>query len=70
MTEIPTVQILSPPKPGTLEKEVGIQSLKDKMIRKVIDFKEKNCKKNRWVKEKNISKEEADGIKEIKEKTR
>ena len=42
--------------------------MKDKMIRKVIDFKEKNCKKNGWLKEKNISREQADGIKEMKYK--
>ena len=46
VTDIPTVQRLFPPKPARLEKEVAMQSLKDNLLRKVMEFKSKRCKKN------------------------
>ena len=68
VTDIPTVQRLFPPKPATLDKEVAMQSLKDKLLRKVLEFKEKRCNEKGWLKEKNISKGQSDGLKEIGDK--
>ena len=67
-TELLTVQRLYPPKPATLNKEVTMQSLKDKMLNKIREYRDKRCNKNGWVKERNISKTESEGIEEIKDK--
>ena len=40
-TDLPTVSRLYPPKPGTLRKELVMQNLKDKIISKAKEFREK-----------------------------
>ena len=42
-TKLLTVQRLFPPKPTTLDKEVTMQSLKDKMLRKLKSLKTKDA---------------------------
>ena len=68
VTDIPTVQRLFPPKPATLRREVIMQNIKDKMLRKVEEFKASKCNDKGWIKDKNISKNESDGLKEVGEK--
>jgi hypothetical protein len=54
-TDLPTVQRLFPPKPSTIRREVIMQSVKDKMLNKVREFKDKNCNDKGFVKKGNIS---------------
>ena len=68
VTELPTVQRLYPPKSSTINKEVSMLSLKDKILRKVSDYKEKKCNDKGWIRNGNISKEQASGLKQIKER--
>ena len=60
-TEIPTCQRIFPPKPTTLRKETIMQNVKDKMLNKVQEYKDKHCNKKGWIKIKNIKKEEEEG---------
>ena len=55
-TDLPTVKMLYPPKPAELRKEVSMQIIKDKLIRKLIEYKHWNCTEKGWQKEKNVSK--------------
>ena len=45
VTDLPSVQRLYPPKPASLSKEVSMQSLKGKLLRKVREYQEKRCKR-------------------------
>ena len=52
-TNIPTCQRIFPPKPATIRREVIMQNIKDKMINKVKEYKEKNCNEKGWIKKSN-----------------
>ena len=67
-TDLPTVQRLYPPRPATLQKESAMQTLKEKMMRKVREYIEKRCNRKGFIKDSNISKAKARGLKEVKEK--
>ena len=69
-TQLPTVQRLFPPIPTTLDKQVTMQSLKDKMLRKIKEFKDKRCNKHGWIKKKNIGRMESEGLDEIKDRVK
>ena len=43
VTELPTCQRLYPPKPTTITKELHLQNLREKLMRKVEEYKEKRC---------------------------
>ena len=49
-TDLPTVQRLYPPKPSTIQKEVIMQSVKDKMLRKVHEYLENKCNDKGFIK--------------------
>ena len=68
VTDLPSVQRLYPPKPATISKEVAMQSLKEKILNKVREFKEKKCNNKGWIKKKNVSKSEEEGLKKVKER--
>ena len=67
-TDLPTVQRLIPPKPASLQKEIAMQSMRDKMLRKVKEYKEKKCHKDGNIKSGNLTKSEAKGLKDIGER--
>ena len=66
-TDIPTVQRLYPPKPGTIRQEKILENIKMKMLNTVMDYKDKYCDDKGNIKNSNLSNEENDGLKEIKE---
>ena len=66
-TDIPTVQRLFPPKPASLRRETIMQNIKDKMLNKVKEYKENKCNEKGCIKNQNVSKQQADGLKEVKE---
>ena len=66
-TNIPTCQRIFPPKPSTLRREIVMQNIKDKMISKVKEYKQKNCNSKGWIKKTNFSKEENEGLKLVSE---
>ena len=41
VTELPTCQRLYPPKPASVAKELHLQNLREKLLRKVKEFKDK-----------------------------
>ena len=69
-TDLPTVQRLLPPKPSTIRREVMMQSIKDKMLNKVREYKEKNCNEKGFIKKNNVTLAVNDGIKRLKERIR
>lgn len=69
-TDFPTVQRLYPPKPSTIRREVVMQSVKDKMLNKVREYRDKNCNEKGFVKKGNINNEVSNGIKSIKERVK
>ena len=69
-TDLPTVQRFSPPKPARMNQEIAMQSLKEKLLRRTIQFKEEKCNQNGWLNEKNVSKNVVNGFKEIREKVK
>ena len=67
-TDIPTVQRLYRPSPGTLKQEKTLEKLRDILLKTVQEYKAENCNdKGEFIKN-NFSKEENQGLKEIKEK--
>ena len=66
-TEIPTVQRLYPPKPGTVKKETIMENIKMKMMDTAIEYKRKHCDKKGRFKNQNLNSHELEGVKEIKE---
>ena len=69
-TDRPTVQRLFPPKPARMNQEIAMQSLKEKLLRRTIQFKEEKCNQNGWLNEKNVSKNVVNGLKETREKVK
>ena len=69
-TDIPTVQRLYPPKHGTIQQEKILEKLKDDIMKTVAEYKNENCDSKGYFKSNNLSKEENQGIKEIKDKIR
>ena len=69
-TDLPTVQRLFPPQPSTIRREVIMQSIKDKMLNKVHEYKEKHCNDKGFIKNSNVTRAVSDGIKSIKERIR
>merc|ERR1712208_44420 len=67
-TDFPTVQRLYPPKPSTIRRVVVMQSVKDKMLNKVREYRDKNCNEKGFVKKVNVNNEVSNGIKSIKER--
>ena len=67
VTDLPTCQRLYPPKPATITKEIHLQNLREKLLRKVEEYKQKRCNKTGHIKESNLSRMEFEGLKEIKE---
>ena len=67
-TEIPTVQRLYLPNPGTIEEEVVMENIKMKMINTAREYKKKYCDEKGYIKNHNLSKEETEGLEEVKEK--
>ena len=67
VTDLPTCQRLYPPQPAVVSKELQMQNLREKLLRKVKEYSEKRCNKNGFVKKGNISNAEFEGLKEIKE---
>ena len=67
-TEIPTVQRLYTPNPGTVEEEVIMENIKMKMINTAREYMKEYCDEKGNIKNNNLSKEEAEGLKEIKDK--
>ena len=67
-TDIPTCQRIFPPKPASLRRETIMQNIKDKMLNKVQEYKEKHCNDKGWVKTKNIRKEEDEGLVKVRER--
>ena len=65
-TDIPTVQRLHEPKQGTVRQEVVMESTKEKMLECVRRYKANNCNARGELKNHNLSKEERQGLKEIK----
>ena len=51
-TDLPTVQGLYPPKPSTIRREVIMQNVKDNMLNKVCEYKEKHCNEKGFIKKK------------------
>ena len=62
-TEIPTVQRLYPPKPASINQELCMQNMREKLLKIVLKFQEKRCNKNGWLNKRNISQSETEGIK-------
>ena len=67
-TDIPTVQRIYPPKPGTIKQEKVLGNLKEKLMDTVREYKREHCDNKGNFKQNNLSKEEVEGMKEIKDK--
>ena len=67
-TDIPTVQRLYPPKPGKLKQESILENIKMKLLDTTKEYMNKHCDNKGRIKNHNLSNEEKEGIKEIKEK--
>ena len=64
-TDLPSVQRLFPPKPATLQKESELQTLKNKLMGKVREYREKRCNSKGHIRSCNISKTKKNGLKEL-----
>ena len=69
-TDIPTVQRIYPPAPGTIKQEKILENLKENLLNTVKDYKKLHCDGEGRFKETNLSKEETRGLKEIKAKVK
>ena len=67
VTDLPTCQRLYPPQPATVNKELHMQNLREKLLMKVEEYKAKRCNKNGFVKKGNITNTEFEGLKELRE---
>jgi DNA helicase TIP49 (TBP-interacting protein) len=50
------------------ETEIAMQSMRDKMLRKVKEYKEKSCTKDGNIKSRNLTEVESKGLKDIGER--
>ena len=57
-TDIPTCQRIFPSKPASMRRETIMQNIKDKMLNKVEEYKNKHCNNKGWIKTKIVRKEE------------
>ena len=65
-TDIPTVQRLHEPKQGSLRQEVVMESTKEKLIECARKYKSTHCNDKGEMKDQNLSKEERQGLKQLK----
>ena len=70
VTDLPTCQRLYPLKPAAINKELHMQNLREKLLRKVEEYKQKRCSKNGAIKKRNVSSAVFEGLKEISQKVK
>ena len=66
-TELPTCPRLILPKPASLRVETALQNIKDKMLDKIAEYKEKNCDSKGYTKS-NLTESEMKGMQELRSK--
>ena len=69
-TDIPTVQRLYPPEPASMWKEKAMENVKEKLMDTVKDYKAEHCDSKGNFKRHNLSRQDAEALKELKKDIR